>query len=498
MKLLLFHKMLFPEIGRWAGAMTCLLVLLACTEKKVAEETINAYPALFPDYADVTIPCNIAPLNFCLEDAAGYESAVAQFVGTDTEFEVEAKSGDFTIPANSWKKLLTATSGSDVQIRVMVKVHGRWQSYLPFRIHVATEPIDSYLAYRLIEPGYALWNQMGIYQRNLESFEETAIYENKMTNYNCVNCHSFCMQSPDKMLFHLRSSYSGTLLADGGKIQKLNTKTDRTLSPLVYPSWHPSGKFIAFSVNQTTQGLHAAQRVEVYDKASDVVVYDVERQEIVTAPQLSARDALETFPSFSADGKTLYYCSAPAYKVPDSLLSMKYSLCAVSFDAGSRTFGNSVDTLYNASEGRSVSFPRVSPDGKFLLCTMSAYGTFPIWHKEADLYLIDLASGRGRFPASLNSEGTESYHSWSSNSRWVVFSSRRLDGLYTHPFIAYVNEQGETGKPFLLPQKETGYYDGLMKSFNIPEFVRGKVKISSYEWMEKAKSDGDNVKFSSR
>ena len=83
------------------------------------------------------------------------------------------------------------------------------------------------------------------------------------------------------MLFHVRAKYGCTVFVDGDRIETLDTKTDRTISALVYPSWHPSGKFVAFSINNTTQDTHPVHRTEVYDKASDVVVYDVEKQEIV-------------------------------------------------------------------------------------------------------------------------------------------------------------------------------------------------------------------------
>ncbi len=161
--------------------------------------------------------------------------------------------------------------------------------------------VDSYLAYRLIDPGYELWNKMGIYQRDLESYTQIPIIENKMSGNNCVNCHSFCMQDPNKMLFHMRETFPGTILVDGDKIEKLNTKTKETISPLVYPSWHPSGKYVAFSVNTTKQAFHLndRNRVEVYDEASDVVVYDVEKHEIVTASNIFSKDAFETFPTFS-------------------------------------------------------------------------------------------------------------------------------------------------------------------------------------------------------
>jgi Periplasmic component of the Tol biopolymer transport system len=154
--------------------------------------------------------------------------------------------------------------------------------------------------------------------------------------------------------------------------------------------------------------------------------------------------------------------------------------------------------LYQAKArgGRSVSFPRVSPDGKFLMFTLSGYGNFSIWHKDADLYLLNLQSKAIIALDTLNSSDVESYHSWSSNSRWVVFSSRRIDGLYTRPFIAYIDSEGKAAKPFLLPQKDVDFYHRFMKSYNIPELVTGKVKQNGYQLSEKAiKDQGIDIKF---
>ena len=183
--------------------------------------------------------------------------------------------------------------------------------------------------------------------------------------------------------------------------------------------------------------------------------------------------------------------------MPSDYKQVKYSLCSIAYDAESRTFGTQVDTLFHAQkENKSVSFPRVSPDGKYLMFTLSSYGNFSIWHKEADLYLADLQSREIRPMPTLNSADVESYHSWSSNGRWVVFSSRRENGLYTQPFIAYIDENGQAHKPFLLPQKDIQYYDKLMKSFNVPEFVSGKVHTDGYSISRTAKtSAGIDVTF---
>lgn len=483
----------------YLGCIAALALLLSCTESAIqitCEKTV--LPGLFPDYTNVTIPPNIAPLHFKLTEKV--QKAKAIFSADTYTFEINARQGNFHISPKVWKKLLQSAVGKDIQVKILTQKQGEWTGYTPFSLHVAAEPIDNYLAYRLIEPGYELWNKMGIYQRNLEDYSETAIIENKMSGYNCMNCHSFCMQNPGQMLFHMRGTYPCTLLIEGDKISKLNTKTPETLSPLVYPSWHPSGRYIAFSVNETKQVFHAndKNRIEVYDEASDVVIYDKDKQEIITTPFLSSEKAFETFPTFSADGKTLYFCTAAARSMPEEYAHVKYNLCSVSFDPVERRFGSKVDTLYNASTGgKSVSFPRVSPNGNYLLFTLSGYGNFSIWHKDADLYMLNLHTGSCYALQEANSDDVESYHSWSSNSHWIVFSSRRLDGLYTRPYLAYIDKKGQAAKPFLLPQTDPDFYHTFMKSYNIPEFITSKVKVSSREIGRTAKKKkGIDLKFS--
>jgi hypothetical protein len=482
------------------GWLGLLLAFGACADgNRRTDRTFDHTPAIYPDYTEVTIPSNIAPLHFALADSCDYDRAFATFEVEGQTAEVKAKDGQFAISVAAWSKLLGHAAGKTIQVTLTVLTGGEWVRYPAFAIHVAAEPVDPYIAYRLIEPVYEVWDEIGIYQRNMENYDESAIVTNEHTNFNCVNCHSFCMQSPDKMLFHYREAFAGTMILDGDRIEKLNTKTPSTMSALVYPSWHPSGKFVAFSVNNTKQAFHTTDpnRIEVFDLASDVVVYDVDRHEIITTPPLFSPGVFETFPTFSPDGRTLYFCSADSVVMPQRYSSVKYSLCALSFDPDTRRFGTKVDTLYNAARlHRSVSFPRISPDGKFLMFTLAAYGNFSIWHKDADLYMLDLDTRRVASLDSLNSTEVESYHSWSSNSRWVVFSSRRLDGLYTRPFIAHIDTQGQASKPFLLPQKDANFYHRLMKSYNIPEFITGKVRTNSFSFSRKAiRDEGTDVTF---
>lgn len=463
-------------------------LFVACSEDVRISAYVDEVSPLAESYADVIVPPNMAPLNFFVDAEDGKEALVLTCDGK--KLSAVSKKGAIIPDLDAWKTWIDALQGKQVQVDHCKLEDGKWIAYQAFTFRFAEETIDPYLVYRLIPPGYALWNEMGIYQRNLENFDEFAILENKQTDRNCMNCHSFCVQNPEKMMFHLRAKHAGTMLVNGDEIKKLETKTEQTISALVYPYWHPSGKYIAFSVNDTKQLFHTnhVNRIEVMDLASDVVVYDVERNEIITTPATFDKENFETFPSFSADGKTLFFCSARKQAMPDSIEALKYHLCAVAFDAETRTFGTKVDTLFHAEKmEKSVSFPRVSPDGRFLMVTLSGHATFPIWHQEADLWMLDLQNGNKLTCLdALNSCNVESYHSWSSNSRWVVFSSRRLDGLYTRPYIAYIGADGTIGKPFILPQARGDFYQECMNSFNIPEMVKGKVDVNRYQLVQKA------------
>ena len=463
-------------------SLLVLLLTTSCGSREIKiDRQLDEEAVIYPDYKEVTIPTNIAPLNF---NVIGLKDAQLIIEGENGKaFQVESNHDYFEIPQGKWTELLNDNIGKRIKLTVCKPEDGKWLAYTPFYIYIAQEPIDKYMAYRLIPPDYELWNKMGIYQRNLENFDESAIYENTIGDYNCANCHSFQNGNPTNFMFHTRETHPGTFIFKNGKLEKLNTKTDETISFLVYPYWHPDGRYIVFSVNSTRQAFHAnnLNRVEVYDSASDVVVYDTEKHLVMSCDLLKADSVFETFPSFSSDGKSIYFCSAKAANpMPYEYKKVHYNLCKIDFDTETGEFGNKVDTLYNAAaEGKSVSFPRESPDGKYLTFVLHQYGNFSIWHKEADLYNVNLKTGAIYALEGANSDNVESYHSWSRNSKWMVFSSRRDDGLYTRPYICYIDDNGKAQKSFMLPQKNPRkYYQDLMLSYNIPELITDKVDIS--------------------
>jgi len=90
---------------------------------------------------------------------------------------------------------------------------------------------------------------------------------------------------------------------------------------------------------------------------------------------------------------------------------------------------------------------------------------------------MDLKTGKySKLP--INSKYSESWHSFSSNSRWLSFSSKRRDGLFTRIYFSYIDEDGQAHKPLILPQKDPTYYDSLLQTYSVPELITRKVEVS--------------------
>lgn len=464
------------------------IILGACSRTVPNASDLGAFPSTFPEINETTIPYNIAPLNFRIDTLCS--KMVVEVRGKDFQFRQMSRSNKMQFSTRKWSKLLEKSKGDSIYIQVFTKFEGRWSKHRTMGLFVAPEPIDDYLVYRLVMPGYQTWNNMGIYQRRLSTFEQTTIMNNRMLPGTCMNCHSMAQNNPENMVIHLRENNAGTILKQGDKLKKINTNSDKTFGPVAFPSWHPSQRFIAFSVNKVRQVFPGSGQVRAHaiDLNSDVVIYDVIRNELFSSDVLKAPGAFETFPCFSPDGKRLFFVSAPAVEMPQEAQQVKYSLCAVPFDVQTGRVGFEVDTLISALRtGKSVSIPKISPDGRFLMYTRSDYGSFPAYNPETDLYMYDLQRHRTYPLSALNSTDVESYHSWSSNGRWVVFSSRRMDGLFMNCYIAYIDKNGQARKPFLLPQEDPDFHKKFLYSFNIPELSIQKVDIDRFDFENVAK-----------
>ena len=439
-----------------------LSFLTSCTPTPKDVVMQDVLPPIYPDYCDVTIPENIAPLNFLLR--ADCEAIEVKAV----DLTLNASGNEAVFDIDDWKALMQQSADKEVEVTVTALINGTWQQYRSFKWQVVSDKVDPYLTYRLIEPDYEIWNHVQIQQRCVENFDVNALGHYEQLENRCMNCHTYANQDPNLSMMYVRGPGGGAILNRNGVLSKLN------IPGSVYFGFSPTGRYITYSTQKIIPAFHslASKRLEVYDAASNVFVADMQEHRVISSPLLSDSLKFETFPTFSPDGKYIYYCSADTVSLPQDIKNLQYSLVRIPFDESTGTIGTQVDTLFSE---RSVCHPRLSPDGRFVLYTVADYGTFPIWHPEADLQMINLQTGAIDSLSMVNSEKSDTYHSWSSNSRWFVFASKRDDGLYGKPYFCYVDKDGKAHKPFCLPQEHPTFYDNNLKSFNAPELGKGKV-----------------------
>jgi hypothetical protein len=434
-------------------------------------------PTIRPDYSNSVIPPNIAPLNFAIADS-GERFAVVISSINGPNISLVGTSPEITIPPGKWRRLLQENAGNELQLRIYIRRNERWYSFAPITNRIAPERIDRYITYRKSYPQFYMKDRLEILQRDLESFDEELVLSPKE---GCFNCHTFYRHSTDRFLVQARFYRKNYLLLyDQGKTSLITPVHRRPGSS--YASWHPNGNLIAFatdakvSVSVFAAGKGAEEVLEYTDLDGDLAVYDIRRNRMSTTAAISREDRVENQPAWAPDGKFLYFLSSPKVSKRD-FVKVQYDLQRIGYDADRDTWGE-VETLVSAREtGLGATFPAPSPDGKYLLFCMTDRGSFSIVRQGTDLYLMDLET-KGFRKLAINSDHSDSYHAWSSNSRWIVFTSKRSDGIFGKLFFSYFDSNGIAHKPIVLPQEDPRFYDSFTKSFQRAEFTTAPFRVS--------------------
>jgi len=210
-----------------------------------------------------------------------------------------------------------------------------------------------------------------------------------------------------------------------------------------------------------------------------LVVYDRERKEYFPLPGADDPKYVQSNPAWSPDGEYLIFARSLALRIPEAensktvLLSIhlakdfierrrkfRYDLYRIPFNGGK---GGSPEPIPGASgNGKSNYFPRISPDGKWLVFTQA--DSFMLLQPDSRLFIMPVEGGRPREMA-CNTSNMNSWHSWSPNGKWLVFSSKAR-GPYTQLCLTHIDENGRDAPPVFLENLRI-----KKRAANIPEFI---------------------------
>ena len=206
----------------------CLLsfVCFACSKHPSLPSSFtqaNTEPEIYPDYVGVTVPPNIAPLNFLVDDV---DDVVALISSPNGEETYGGKKNKVQIDEKEWHEMLASAKGKSLSVTLYTKKDGKWLAYKPFSINVAEEEIDPYISYRVLPPTFVGYDELILKQRNLTNFDESTIYNNhqitKGVEGQCINCHSYQNYGTSNMMFHMRLQNAGTMIVSDGELVFVN------------------------------------------------------------------------------------------------------------------------------------------------------------------------------------------------------------------------------------------------------------------------------------
>jgi Flp pilus assembly protein TadD len=210
-----------------------------------------------------------------------------------------------------------------------------------------------------------------------------------------------------------------------------------------------------------------------------LVVYDTETGTFKPLPGADDPEYVQSNPTWSPDGKWVVFARTKEYRkdsianatsvllsekdVPEFVEDkqpFKFDLYRVPFNDGR---GGKAEPIAGASHnGKSNYFAKFSPDGKWIVfCKAENY---MLLMPDSELYIIPAEGGEAR-RLRANTPRMNSWHSWSSNGRWLVFSSK-ANTAYTQLFLTHIDEDGQSTPPVVLER-----FTGTDRAANIPEFV---------------------------
>ncbi|MEW6238551.1 MAG: hypothetical protein AB1656_24460 [Candidatus Omnitrophota bacterium] len=383
-------------------------------------------------------------------------------------------------PSALWKSLRNDAVDRDARLQIKgirIGADGKRtetiQASKTVRFRIAQEPADNFIVYRVVVPPFSSKKTPDIRIRDIRTDREECLLS--AHRQYCINCHTFSDKQGNrgKLGLQIRSlsgaNQSGKTpdlrmyLAIFDMDEKLGFKAQLpfVVQMSTFMAWSPGGDKLAYSANQKLATLSPVtfETQHASTVTSDIAIYDLSQSVTYLLPEASDPDWLENYPCWSPDGRKFVFARAPTGQHPATL---RYDLFAIREEEGE----HKASPIAGASNnGHSNYFPRFSPNGKWMSFCQCDGGD--LIRSSSDIYILDGELNGPPRRLEFNTENSaDSWHSWSSNSRWLVFVSKRRDGAFASLYLSRIGDEGRASPAIPLPIENEP-----LASYNIPEFI---------------------------
>lgn len=394
-----------------------------------------------------------------------------------------------------WEEMKRAGLQSNITVTILGYIKSQILSGASVTFRTSPDSVNAAIFYRAVPLpfSYALKNLEKI-RWHLGDISSPRTAPALLQNLSlCGNCHSF---SQDGKTLAMDVDYAN----DKGSyvISEISKETVLTSDKIITWSDYkrqdgqntygllsqisPDGRYVASTVKDRSifVAIDNIDYSQLFFPIKGIIaIYDRQTGKYQALPGADNPELVQSNPSWSPDGKYIYFARTKAFIHPEAEKSrdvvlptsmardfidgkqeFKYDIYRIPFNNGK---GGVAEPIPGASNnGMSNFFPRVSPDGKWLVFTKA--NNFMLLQPDSRLYIIPVAGGEPRQLVS-NTMAMNSWHSWSPNSKWLVFSTK-FRGPYTELLLTHIDEQGNDSPPVLL--ENLSFTD---RAVNIPEFV---------------------------
>jgi tetratricopeptide (TPR) repeat protein len=489
--------------------VTCLLLAATLALGACGRESAPR-PLAFPDEPagrlDIAYPLDgtlfppeiVAPTFVWSDETAGVGQweVMLRFDGDPEPLRFETSETSWRPSQSDWAEIKRRSTSQDAVLAVVgVGPDGHAASSASVRIRTSTDPVGDSIFYREVplpfiqavqDPSRIRW-RFG----SVDSEEQPPVVLEDLPV--CGNCHSF---SGDGAVLGLDVDYGN----DKGGYAILPVSRQMVLNDEKIITWSdykreddeatfgllsqvsPDGRYVISTVKDravfvATPGIEFSQLF--FPIKGILVVYDTVTGEYAPLPGADDPEYVQSNPTWSPDGQYVVFARTKAYRnaavanattilldeqdVPEFIEDKepyKFDLYRVPFNEGR---GGEAEPIEGASHnGMSNFFAKYSPEGKWIVFTKAE--NYMLLMPDSELYIIPAEGGEAR-RLRANTPRMNSWHSFSSNGRWLVFSSK-ANTPYTQLFLTHIDEEGNSTPPVVLDR-----FTGTYGAANIPEFV---------------------------